>query len=365
MYKRANNVLGTLKYDIAGGAAALVIAPLATGQFALPPAPSDGAATFGQPFVLIALADRLDPSQAKYELILCSVRAAELAGAYTFTVAAGGRGWEGTAAQAWTAGAYAFQVITDNMLQDDLRGAIIRAQMLLVHKRDAVMTWDGANFLFDTFTLHGAGRGKHWASDGIFTISMPANGTVVVGFGGAANTNVAAGAVPIAANTALYYEPNISAAGGMVAGNLRLVATGADYAVPEHWILLAVRSEPVAGDAILRVANGATLHPWRVIGAGGQPAFGGTWVNSTGISTRFRKDESGVVYIDGNVKSGVSGTTVFTLPAGYRPGQALALVAIDAGGLNTVAITTAGALSVTGGTVLGTSLWLPPFLAAA
>jgi hypothetical protein len=67
---------------------------------------------------------------------------------------------------------------------------------------------------------------------------------------------VAAGAIPIAAKHALYFEPYISGPNATIAGNFRLVATTADYAVPLHWILLAVHSEVVAGDKTLRLATG-------------------------------------------------------------------------------------------------------------
>lgn len=358
MYQLGNNVLGTLKYDIGGGALSLVIAPLSATSFNLPGAPTDAAGgTYGKPFGAIVIVDRLDPSQAKYEVAIYNARAAEAAGAYTYTLPAGGRGREGTAAQAWTAGAYVMQVATENMLAAETRSAVMRAGLLLTHKRDALMTWDGANFKFDTFIAHGAGRGLHWGSDGYFTIAMPANATVVKGFGGAVDTAVAAGAIPIAAKHALYFEPYISGPNATIAGNFRLVATTADYSVPLHWILLAVHSEVVAGDKLLRVATGATLSPWIDVGSGGAPAFTNAWVNfgAPYANAGFRKDAAGLVYLRGAVKTGGVNAAMFTLPATFRPSAeqryaissnaAYAELAIDAagvvkmpaGGSNTVA----------------------------
>jgi hypothetical protein len=51
------------------------------------------------------------------------------------------------------------------------------------------------------------------------------------------------------------------------------------------------------------------------------PPFTGTWANFGGSYTpaRFRKDALGKVYLDGLVNAGVIGTSIFTLPVGYRP----------------------------------------------
>jgi hypothetical protein len=60
---------------------------------------------------------------------------------------------------------------------------------------------------------------------------------------------------------------------------------------------------------------------WHYVGDPGEPAFGGTWTNhgSSWQRARFRKDAFGVVFISGLVTGGADVTTVFTLPAGYRP----------------------------------------------
>ena len=94
-----NNVLGTLKYDITAAALSLVVTPLAGTTFNLPPGGTDasgvttgGIPTYGKPVRTLILADRLDLSQAKYEIIQCTTRVAEAGGAFTHTVLAGGRG---------------------------------------------------------------------------------------------------------------------------------------------------------------------------------------------------------------------------------------------------------------------------------
>lgn len=347
MYSLANNVLGRLKYDITGAAVTLVVEPLAGTAFNLPPAPtSSGGGTYGKPWSIVTLIDRLDSSAAKIEHVLYNARAAELAGAYTLSGAV--RGQENTAAQAWVAGAYVIQQATDEVLAQKTPMAVMRAEQVLVHARDAVMTWDGTSFKFTNFQVSAIGRGKHWNGGGIQTISMPANTTVVTGFGGAANQAVAAGAIPIPAMHSLWYEPDISsAAAASIAGNFRLVATTADFVVPPHWIFLAVHDQvATAGEKILRVANGVTLYPWRVIGAAGEPAFTNLWVNEGTDAAKYLKDAAGWVHVRGIIKSGTIALAAFTLPAGYRPTSAQFFPGVDNGAFCTLKVSSIGEVIV-------------------
>lgn len=58
----------------------------------------------------------------------------------------------------------------------------------------------------------------------------------------------------------------------------------------------------------------------RLVGAGTNPAFQNSWVNFGGgfQAAGFYKDR-GRVYLQGFIDGGAASTTVFTLPAGYRP----------------------------------------------
>jgi hypothetical protein len=61
---------------------------------------------------------------------------------------------------------------------------------------------------------------------------------------------------------------------------------------------------------------------WRCVGSAGQPALQNNWAfdTSAGGGVAFRKLPTGLVSIQGTVTSGTAiGTTVFTLPGGYRP----------------------------------------------
>lgn len=81
-----------------------------------------------------------------------------------------------------------------------------------------------------------------------------------------------------------------------------------------------------------------------VVGAAGEPAFQNSWVNFDTASfkdARFWKDPMGIVHLEGLVKNGTIGTTIFTLPAGYRPsnGQLFASISNSAIGRIDVAPT--------------------------
>ena len=70
--------------------------------------------------------------------------------------------------------------------------------------------------------------------------------------------------------------------------------------------------------------------PWHEIGATGEPAFANGWVNHgkpPSESAAFYKDPTGRVHLKGTVKNGTVNTTIFTLPAGYRPAAALRFAA--------------------------------------
>lgn len=61
-----------------------------------------------------------------------------------------------------------------------------------------------------------------------------------------------------------------------------------------------------------------------LVGGTNEIPFAGTWTNfgGTNESAQYWKDYTGIVHLGGIVKSGTIGTTIFTLPAGYRPKEA-------------------------------------------
>lgn len=101
-----------------------------------------------------------------------------------------------------------------------------------------------------------------------------------------------------------------------------------------------------------------------VVGSSGEPAFQGTWVNfnvATFTPLRFWKDAMGLVHIQGLVMNGVAGTTIFILPAGYRPGNGLLFATDSNTGHGRVDIAATGNVVHTSGGVGYFGLFLPPF----
>jgi microcystin-dependent protein len=63
------------------------------------------------------------------------------------------------------------------------------------------------------------------------------------------------------------------------------------------------------------------MDTWHQVGNSGEPAFTNGWINYGGVygNLMFRKDPLGKVQLRGAVKNGTLGSSIFTLPAGYRP----------------------------------------------
>lgn len=77
---------------------------------------------------------------------------------------------------------------------------------------------------------------------------------------------------------------------------------------------------------VQNIGNALNAITWHTVGAGGQPSFQGPNWSAPTNAVRYGKSLTGVVYIQGIARSTViSGPTptIFTLPAGFRPGQDL------------------------------------------
>ena len=81
------------------------------------------------------------------------------------------------------------------------------------------------------------------------------------------------------------------------------------------------------GNVNLKLVSGQlpVIEAHHLVGASGEIAFAGTWANFGGSNepARYWKDFTGIVHLGGVVKLGTIGTTIFTLPAGYRPQYAM------------------------------------------
>lgn len=92
---------------------------------------------------------------------------------------------------------------------------------------------------------------------------------------------------------------------------------------------------------------------WHNVGDTDEPAFQGSWANAGAGNPRcaFRIREAGVVDVHGTVTGDTDGTTIFTLPEGYRPTFLTAVfgVGVDGGGLVPIVLS----IQTGGGVVFG------------
>ena len=99
------------------------------------------------------------------------------------------------------------------------------------------------------------------------------------------------------------------------------VDPGAMEAPPSRSSASSMRAVDVPRDGLYANISGDD-GPWRYVGDVGEPPFFNSWANSGGgfASAAFMKDALGIVHIKGIVKNGTTvNSTVFILPAGYRP----------------------------------------------
>jgi hypothetical protein len=155
------------------------------------------------------------------------------------------------------------------------------------------------------------GRASSSAPSGYFDIDMPSDGTVITGVAGATNKTVAGGIIPLGNWDALYYIPPYGSTSLFVPANLRVVNYTFDYVVPNEWICIAIRNQDTG---MVNWFDGREQDYWRA------PTLLNGWIDyDAGWHPAEYKRDNGIVYIQGLVKAGTIATTIFTLPAGYRP----------------------------------------------
>ncbi len=111
------------------------------------------------------------------------------------------------------------------------------------------------------------------------------------------------------------------------------------------WVRLSIEKTAHA-DAVFSIDNvritelGDSWH--EVDGDATEPNFTGTWVNYGSVGMAFLRDDLGFVHIRGEVKDGTAGTSVFTLPAGYRPAANSRFPITYSGGVGFVSVNSDG-----------------------
>lgn len=95
---------------------------------------------------------------------------------------------------------------------------------------------------------------------------------------------------------------------------------------------------------------------WHYVGEAGEPAFENGWTAVGGGYFAFRIRESGVVDMQGAVENGTKGTTIFTLPSGYRPSSSAYVTGITAFVVTGSVVVPAALLIATDGKVTATGV---------
>ncbi len=123
----------------------------------------------------------------------------------------------------------------------------------------------------------------------------------------------------------------------------------------------ATNATNLGGSPATAYAKGA-IEAVHHVGASGQPAFDGSWENELNsfATAGFYKDGFGIVHLVGDVRAGTDGSTIFTLPSGYRPaaGVDFASRANSDTGTATVVVEDGGAVKAFGYTVTSNRLSL-------
>lgn len=177
--------------------------------------------------------------------------------------------------------------------------------------------WDGTNLKWSfRFLAIGMGRNPSMDTTGHYAIDMPPAGTVIKGYGGAADVTVTASGIPLQAFTALWYQIPWGKDQTSLPGNYRIVQYSTNFDVPWDWVLVAIYNNDGSASASLKLGTGHEIDHWKAL------TLINGWVDyDPGNFTKaaYRK-QNGIVYLTGLIKSGVTTTStiITTLPIGYR-----------------------------------------------
>ncbi|HLP52871.1 MAG TPA: hypothetical protein VK154_18410 [Chitinophagales bacterium] len=167
------------------------------------------------------------------------------------------------------------------------------------------ITYNGSGLTWSNrFIVINNGNGSHFSTSGYFDITLPANGTVIPGVGGASNVTVAGGYVPIPCWQALYYILPIGSNNGSIDANFRISTYTAGMAVPENWILIANQN---CDHSTVRLGTGQVLQSGQTwpAGAGFAPNTGsGNYVQNQAVTANFGTGQAASYDVTGNAEVG-------------------------------------------------------------
>lgn len=185
------------------------------------------------------------------------------------------------------------------------------------------------------FIVIGVGHGTALCPDGYFDISMPANGTVIEGSGGASDVSVSSGMIQLPAWGALWYELPLGSVNTMQPSNFKVTGYTTDFSVPDHWVMICANNQDgVSTGNFWMWGDGQQSDYWRA------PTLQNSWVpyNTENVAWNQPgyKREGNRVQLRGLIKAGstTTDTLLFNLPQYFRPSHQyhLATVANNAFG---------------------------------
>lgn len=148
---------------------------------------------------------------------------------------------------------------------------------------------------------------------------------------------------------------NISVSGTLASGRIPFTSAAGQLATDPSLVWDAANDRmgigmtpgyPLDVNGSLRV-SGIVVEDWQT------PTLAGTWKDFLGgnTTTQYYKDPLGRVHLKGTLVSGSASSTIFTLPAGYRPSERMRFAVGANSAYGEVQISAAGTVShVTGST---------------
>jgi len=195
-------------------------------------------------------------------------------------------------------------------------------------KGGGVITFSSSKVLKWSSRIISIAVGKNEISGGAIyhNIYFPSVGTVINGIGTQTDVTVTAAGIHFSSWTSLWYElPPSSSSTAYGNFHIGFYSKFGSFKIPSNWILVASNINDNASGAAVKMCTNVTVSagtsyypdtPWSY------PALTNGWVNYGSPYSLIRyKRVSNILHIEGLCKDGTfsATSTLFTLPAGFRP----------------------------------------------